>query len=46
MQEAKTRTKKERCEMDVVRKDMQIFGLREDDAWDKERWRTMIHCGD
>ena len=32
--------------MDVVREDMQIVGVTEEDAEDRKRWRRMIHCGD
>ena len=28
------------------KEDMQIAGVREEDAEDRQRWRTMIHCGD
>ena len=32
--------------MDVVREEMQILGVREEDAEDRERRRRMIHCRD
>uniref|UniRef100_A0A3Q3XPT4 C2H2-type domain-containing protein n=1 Tax=Mola mola TaxID=94237 RepID=A0A3Q3XPT4_MOLML len=32
--------------MDMVREDMQIVGVREEDAEDRGRWRRMIRCGD
>ena len=31
--------------MDVLRQDMQIIGVREYDADDRERWKKMIHFG-
>ena len=30
--------------MDVVREDMQLVVVTEDDVGDRERWRRMIHC--
>ena len=30
----------------MMREDMQIVGVREEDAEDSERWRRTIHCGD
>ena len=32
--------------MDVVREDMQMVGVREEDAEVRERWRRMIGFGD
>ena len=32
--------------VDVVREDLQIVGVREEDVEDRERLRTMIGCGD
>ena len=32
--------------MDVVREDMKLVGVREEDAEDRIRWRQMICCGD
>ena len=32
--------------MDVVREDMQIGGVREDDAEDRKRSGMIIRCGD
>ena len=31
--------------IDMVKEDMQIVGVTEDDAEDRERWRMMICCG-
>ena len=30
----------------LVRENMQIVVMREDDAEDRERWRRLIQCGD
>ena len=32
--------------MDVVREEAQIADVTEEDAEDREKWRTMIRCGD
>ena len=32
--------------MDVIREDMRVAGVREEDAEDRPRWRRMIRCGD
>ena len=32
--------------MDIVKENMKIVGVREDDAEDRVRWRQMICCGD
>ncbi|KAI5106417.1 hypothetical protein C0J45_4114, partial [Silurus meridionalis] len=32
--------------LDVVRKDMQVVGLKEEDVEDRGVWRRMIRCGD
>ena len=32
--------------MDMVREDMHIVGVGEEDAEDMERWRILICCGD
>ena len=32
--------------MVVVREDIQMDGVREEDAEDTERWRRMTRCGD
>ena len=32
--------------MDVVKEDMKVVGVREEDAKDRVRWRQMIRCGD
>ena len=40
------RQKEKKRFMDVVRKDMQIVGAGEDDAEDRQRWRSMTRCGD
>ena len=32
--------------MDVVKVDMKVVGVREEDAEDRVRWRTLIRCGD
>ena len=31
--------------MDVVRQDIEIVGATEEDAEDKDRWKTIIPCG-
>ena len=31
---------------DMLREDMQIVGVIEEDAKDRDRWRTRIPCGD
>ena len=31
--------------MDVVKDNMKLVGVREEDAEDKVRWRQMIGCG-
>ena len=31
---------------DVVKVDMKVVGVREEDAEDRVRWRSMIRCGD
>ncbi|XP_051788839.1 uncharacterized protein LOC127529415 [Erpetoichthys calabaricus] len=31
--------------MDVVREDMQVMGVTEQDAEDRKVWKKMIHCG-
>ena len=32
--------------MDVVKENMKLVGVREEDAEDRVRWRWMIRCGD
>ncbi|KAF7658937.1 hypothetical protein LDENG_00005840 [Lucifuga dentata] len=32
--------------MDVVKEDMKLVGMREEEAEDRVRWRQMIRCGD
>ncbi|KAF7649010.1 hypothetical protein LDENG_00148580 [Lucifuga dentata] len=32
--------------MDVVKEDMKLVGVREEEAEDRVRWRQMIRCGD
>ncbi|KAF7647373.1 hypothetical protein LDENG_00173260 [Lucifuga dentata] len=32
--------------MDVVKEDMKLVGVREEEAEDRVRWRQMIGCGD
>ncbi|KAF7667879.1 hypothetical protein LDENG_00044320 [Lucifuga dentata] len=32
--------------MDVVKEDMKLAGVREEEAEDRVRWRQMIRCGD
>ena len=32
--------------MDVVKEDMKVVGVREEDAEDRVRWRQLIRCGD
>ena len=32
--------------MDVVKEDMKVVGVREEDAKDRARWRQLIRCGD
>ena len=32
--------------MDVVKEEMKLVGVREEDAEDRVRWRKMIRCGD
>ena len=32
--------------MDVVNVDMQVVGVKEEDAEDRERWKGLIRCGD
>lgn len=32
--------------MDVVKEDMKVFGVREEEAEDRVRWRQINHCGD
>ena len=32
--------------MDVVKEDMKLVGVRDEDEEDRVRWRQMIHCGD
>ena len=32
--------------MDVVKEDMKVVGVREEDAEDRVRWRQPIRCGD
>ena len=31
--------------MDVVKEDLKLVGVREEDPKDRARWRQMIHCG-
>ena len=42
------RRKRERIKkfMDMLRKDMKIVGVREEDAEDGGKWRRMICCGE
>lgn len=32
--------------MDIVKEDMKLVGVREEDAEKRVRWRQVIHCGD
>lgn len=32
--------------IDLVKEAMQRVDVTEKDAWDRVRWRLMIHCGD
>ena len=32
--------------MDVVKEDMLVVDVTEEDAEDRERWKQMIRCGD
>ena len=32
--------------MDVIREDMRVPGVREEDVGDRPRWKQMIRCGD
>ncbi|KAF7655665.1 hypothetical protein LDENG_00052730 [Lucifuga dentata] len=32
--------------MDVVKEDMKLVGVREEEAEDRVRWRQLIRCGD
>ncbi|KAF3699483.1 hypothetical protein EXN66_Car015170 [Channa argus] len=42
----RSRGRPKRRFMDVVREDMKLVGVSEEDAEDRVRWRHMIHCGD
>ncbi|KAK2875054.1 hypothetical protein Q8A73_024333, partial [Channa argus] len=42
----RSRGRPKRRFMDVVREDMKLVGVREEDAEDRVRWRHMIRCGD
>ncbi|KAF3697472.1 hypothetical protein EXN66_Car013152 [Channa argus] len=42
----RSRGRAKRRFMDVVREDMKLVGVREEDAEDRVRWRQMIRCGD
>lgn len=44
-QDGATRQEAKRRFMDLAREDMQIFGVREEAAEDRERWRRLIHWG-
>ncbi|KAF3697499.1 hypothetical protein EXN66_Car013179 [Channa argus] len=41
----RSRGRAKRRFMDVVREDMKLVGVREEDAEDRVRWRHMIRCG-
>ncbi|KAK2910488.1 hypothetical protein Q8A73_008203 [Channa argus] len=42
----RSRGRPKRRFMDVVREDMKLVGVSEEDAEDRVRWRHMIRCGD
>ncbi|KAK2899617.1 hypothetical protein Q8A73_012746 [Channa argus] len=42
----RSRGRSKRRFMDVVREDMKLVGVSEEDAEDRVRWRHMIRCGD
>ncbi|KAF7646842.1 hypothetical protein LDENG_00181660 [Lucifuga dentata] len=42
----KRRGRPKRRFMDVVKEDMKLVGVREEEAEDRVRWRQMIRCGD
>ena len=42
----RSRGRPKRRFMDVVREDMKLAGVREEDAEDRVRWRQMTRCGD
>ena len=42
----RSRGRPKRRFMDVVKEDMKLVGVREEDADDRVRWRWMICCGD
>ncbi|KAF3701774.1 hypothetical protein EXN66_Car017462 [Channa argus] len=43
---SRSRERTKRTFTDVVREDMKLVGVREEDAEDRVRWRHMSHCGD
>ena len=40
------RQEEKRRSVDVVREDMQVAGVTEEDAEARKRWKRMIRCGD
>ena len=42
----RSRGRPKRRFMDVVKEDMKVVGVREEDAEDRVRWRQLIRCGD
>ena len=42
----RSRGRPKRRFMNVVKEDMKLVGVREEDAEDRVRWRQMIHRGD
>ena len=42
----RSRGRTKRRFMDVVKEDIKLFGVREDDVEDRVRWRWMINCDD
>ena len=41
----KSRGRPKRNFMDVLKEDMKLVGMREEDAEDRVKWRWMIRCG-
>ena len=42
----RTRGRPKRRFMDVVKEDMKLVGVTEEEAQNRVRWRQMIRCGD
>ena len=42
----KVRGRPKRRFVDVVKEDMKLAGVREEDVEDRGRWKQMLHCGD